>query len=331
MIINDKSLTDSKISVIVPVYNSESTLQKCVQSLLTQRENIEIILVDDGSDDLSGKICDDYSNKISFIKVIHKKNGGVSSARNAGLNIATGKYIMFCDSDDYVESEWSSKLLSVIKMNPDSFVSCNITRESTYERPIFKTINKIKELSYFELYKRGLSAYTWNKIYLREKIENNQLRFDATRSFAEDVFFNVEYCSLCNSCILLEDQLYHYVNTNGSLMNRYYPDYFGMHLSIFTCRLPLIQKRDLGEYCDIWLYHFLHMFDNIFTTDQISWINKMKYNQKMVNSKEFQMCIKLATGQRENPIVIKILKHRSYYLFWLLQKISFIKQKIIRR
>lgn len=332
---NVGSLTGSKISVIVPVYNSESTIQKCVQSLLTQRENIEIILVDDGSEDLSGKICDDYSNTISFIKVIHKKNGGVSSARNAGMDVATGQYIMFCDSDDYVEPEWSSNLLAVIKQNPDAFVSCDIIREKADGRGDQALRETKKEcvigLSYFELYKRGISAYTWNKIYLREKIPKNRLRFDETRSFAEDVFFNVEYCSLCSSCLFLRDYLYHYVITEGSLMNKYYSNYFGMHLPIFTCRLPLIQKEEVAEYCDIWLYHFLQMFKNIFFSNEMTFVQKMKYNQRMVKSSEFQMCLNLATGKKENPTVIKFLKHKNYYAFWLLQNVSLLKRKILRR
>jgi len=93
-----------KTSVIVPVYNAEKYLDKCIQSILNQDyKNIEVILIDDGSLDNSGNICDEYAKVDSRVKVVHKKNGGVSSARNCGIDIATGEFIMFVDSDDYIE------------------------------------------------------------------------------------------------------------------------------------------------------------------------------------------------------------------------------------
>ncbi len=95
------------ISVIVPVYNAESTLQRCVDSILAQTfEDFELILINDGSKDQSGDICDEYAAKDSRVKVIHKPNGGVSSARNAGLRIAHGEYIAFIDSDDYIDNDY---------------------------------------------------------------------------------------------------------------------------------------------------------------------------------------------------------------------------------
>ena len=94
---------DEKISIISPVYNVEDYLKDCVESILNQTyKNIELILIDDGSTDNSGKICDEYASKDNRVKIVHKKNGGLSSARNAGLDIATGDYIFFVDSDDFL-------------------------------------------------------------------------------------------------------------------------------------------------------------------------------------------------------------------------------------
>ena len=104
-----------KISVIVPVYNAEKTLRRCVDSILAQTfEDFELILINDGSKDQSGDICDEYAAKDSRVKTIHKTNGGVSSARNAGLNIARGEYVSFADSDDFVSSEWLFKFIDNI-------------------------------------------------------------------------------------------------------------------------------------------------------------------------------------------------------------------------
>lgn len=107
-----------KISIIVPIYNVEKYLQKCVDSILCQTyKNLEIILVNDGSPDNCPAICDEYAKKDKRIKVIHKQNGGVSSARNAGLDVATGKYVQFVDSDDWVEPEYSKTMINLIEEN----------------------------------------------------------------------------------------------------------------------------------------------------------------------------------------------------------------------
>ena len=114
------TFAEKKITVIVPVYNAEKTLKKCVDSLLSQtHKNMEIILVDDGSKDLSPAICDTYEKEDGRIKVFHKENGGSSSARNEGLRHATGDYVGFCDSDDYVEADMYASLLSAAEANPE--------------------------------------------------------------------------------------------------------------------------------------------------------------------------------------------------------------------
>ena len=118
---------DSLVSVIVPVYKVEKYLSKCLDSIVNQTyKNLEIILVDDGSPDNSGKICDEYAQKDSRIKVIHKENGGLSSARNAGLDIATGEYIAFADSDDSVHLDFVEKLYRAIKEENADIACCSV-------------------------------------------------------------------------------------------------------------------------------------------------------------------------------------------------------------
>lgn len=114
-----------KISIIVPVYNVEKSVGRCVESIIAQTfKNIEILLIDDGSIDDSGTICDKYALKDARVKVIHKKNGGVGSARNVGLDNAIGKYVMFCDSDDYVEPTWCEKMYNSIEESDGFFSFC---------------------------------------------------------------------------------------------------------------------------------------------------------------------------------------------------------------
>ena len=113
----------SKVSIVVPIYNVEKYLKQCIESIINQTlQDIEIILVDDGSPDNCPQICDEYAKKDSRIKVVHKKNGGLSSARNAGIEVATGDFIGFVDSDDYIELDMYEKMYNIAKENHVDFV-----------------------------------------------------------------------------------------------------------------------------------------------------------------------------------------------------------------
>ena len=156
---------EKKISVIVPVYKVEEYLCRCVDSIINQTyKNLEIILVDDGSPDSCGRICDEYAEKDSRIKVIHKENGGLSSARNAGLDIATGDYIGFVDSDDFIDAEMYSMLYEMIK-NADVEISGVNGRSFVEEEHLLPYIagrkNISKEQSCEEAIK-GLLLRTFN-------------------------------------------------------------------------------------------------------------------------------------------------------------------------
>ena len=131
---------ENLISVIVPVYNIEAYLRKCIDSILAQTyTNLEIILVDDGSTDNSGEICNEYAAKDARIRVIHKGNGGLSSARNTGIDIATGKYIGFVDSDDYLAPDMYEKLLGAIVNNHADISVCNVHHVDENEELISST------------------------------------------------------------------------------------------------------------------------------------------------------------------------------------------------
>lgn len=163
------------VSVIIPIYNVEQYLDRCLASILNQTyTNIEIILVDDGSTDNSGKICDEYVKKDNRIKVIHKKNGGLSSARNAGLDIAIGKYIKFVDSDDWLELDAIQYLYSLLhRFNADFSMGANIRIENVNGNrisEIFEQCLSQKEFlnKFFKIGTQENVQYAWAKLYKRE-------------------------------------------------------------------------------------------------------------------------------------------------------------------
>lgn len=202
------------ISIIVPVYNVEQYLPKCVDSLLAQTyENIQIILVDDGSTDASGKICDEYQAKSEKIMVLHTENQGVSAARNAGLEAAKGAYIGFIDGDDWVEPEMFECLYHLITENGADLSICAM-KEDFDRCPV--SMNKtagskrIDQRQLFEdiICNEKVYGYAWNKLFKRELIGEN--RFDRTLAVQEDMDFTVRYAQNCSIAVTTDAEYYHY-------------------------------------------------------------------------------------------------------------------------
>lgn len=159
------------ITIVVPVYNVEDYIDKCVDSIVNQTyKNLEIILVDDGSTDSSGKKCDEWTEKDSRIKVIHKENGGLSDARNKGIDIATGKWIGFIDSDDYIDNTMFEKLYNACVENNCKISSCGFLREfedaSRNERWTTEEDMLLDQDGMMEyLYRGAVTCVAWNKLY----------------------------------------------------------------------------------------------------------------------------------------------------------------------
>lgn len=235
------------VSVIVPVYNVQDYLAKCVDSVLSQTyEDFELILVNDGSKDSSPEICDGYLQKDARIKVIHKENGGLSSARNAGLDVAKGKYIYFLDSDDYIEPDLLETTISIMEREQCDMVSFGEVKEDVHgnhiENILYKPANiKIateEERMDFQL-KHQLNCRmgweAWNRIFRGDIIREHGLRFVSERKvFAEDLLFSFTYWLYAKSCVTLPTYYHHYVQRGDSLM------------SLSKTRNVLPQARDLA-------------------------------------------------------------------------------------
>ena len=242
---------NKKISIIIPIYNAEKFLKKAVDSVLNQNKKLlEIILVNDGSTDSSGKICDAYAQKYDYIKVIHKKNGGSSTARNVGLSVATGTHISFLDADDFFDIDTYETILDVIeKYDPDcidfGWKYINDIGEVTYnlhkleknrilneeviiEKIIPPLINIVDSKDYF------IYDFAVNKIYKKEIIDKYDIYFDEKRRTWEDRIFVVEYLKHCKSFYSMNQCFYNYVSVPNSLSRRYDMDFFDIILSNYN-------------------------------------------------------------------------------------------------
>lgn len=204
------------ISIIVPVYNSENTLERCVNSLVNQTYRaIEIILINDGSKDASGQICDSYLKNDDRIKVYHKKNEGVSIARNMGINKAQGYFLLFVDSDDFLSLDACEILLkNQNTLDPDciifGFNQLSGTIWAPQENKQYQSLNEFKEDYAYWLNTELLSSSV-NKLYKKSKLVES---FPPKMSFGEDLVFSLNYLSNCEKIVFISDTLYQHDNLN---------------------------------------------------------------------------------------------------------------------
>ncbi|MCU5701902.1 glycosyltransferase, partial [Bacillus cereus] len=207
------------ISLIIPVYNAEKFLPRCLDSVKNQTYNdLEIILVNDGSTDYSGLICDEYAQKDKRFTVIHKENGGVSSARNIGLDVASGKYIGFVDPDDWIETNMFENLYHLIEKNKADIVACGYIRETVdgiilnknIESDV-KILNKEEALNTI-LNPNGFRGFLWNKLFSVDVLNKDfKMYFDENIHFCEDLLFCCQAVSNSRNIVYDSTPYYHYI------------------------------------------------------------------------------------------------------------------------
>lgn len=218
------------VSVIIPVYQVEAYLERCLQSLLSQTyKNLEIILIDDGSPDHCPTICDDFAKKDSRIQVIHQENQGVSMARNKGLDVASGDYILFVDSDDYLEPTMCETLFSHAISHEAGIVACNWFDEEM-DCVTIPNLSKTtvagfcsKEQAMQNIVPRDTyHGYCWNKLFARSLLGQgvNRIQFHPQLKVCEDLMFWVEIFPKAERFFFTETPLYHYVKRDNSAMGK---------------------------------------------------------------------------------------------------------------
>lgn len=215
------------ISIIIPIYNVEEYLKKCVDSVLNQTyTSLEIILVDDGSPDQCGKICDEYEKKDDRIVVIHKKNGGLSDARNYGLHVCKGKYVVFLDSDDYITENCIEQMYRALKLNDADMSICNFSYvnelgEVCAQQGISPIESVVYDSSVVFSCKATSEYYwywvvAWNKMYSRKLLSDMEFRVGKLH---EDEFFFNELFAKKFKIAGVKNSLYYYLQRTGSIMS----------------------------------------------------------------------------------------------------------------
>ena len=319
-----------KVSVIIPIYNTDEFLRRCVDSVLDQDfDDYEILLIDDGSTDNCAAICDEYKLQ-NKIRVIHKSHGGVSSSCNVGIDYARGKYLMFCDSDDYVEKDWISVLYKAIEENPSSFVFCAFFKENNYEsKPVRLSDGEVYQRytnkEYFLMYRKGFSAYRWNRIFLRDKVLG-KIRFDESISVGEDVLFNIEYLKTCDCFLYVDKLLYHWMNNgNNSLSRAYNAKYYDDIKKLYFPRVSVIADKDSQEFYNGYFYRFYACID-VVNDDRNTMTDKekKKYIRYILHDDAFCHAMEHA----ENSRLKTLLRLKSYLLIRIYRKLRSYSKRI---
>lgn len=246
------------ISIIIPVYKVEKYLEKCIKSVLSQTyKNLQIILVDDGSPDNCGNICDDYAKIDNRIEVIHKANGGLSDARNVGLKVARGEYIGFVDSDDYVSNEMFENLYNTLISNDADVSICNFYIVIDNKNIIKNADNGVKIYNKLEILKeilldKKIQSYAWNKLYKRELFKD--IEYPVGKKY-EDIGTTFYILEKCSKIAVSGSPEYYYITRGDSIVNNNTEGTVIDYISLISDRYDYIDKKykELKKYNDFYI------------------------------------------------------------------------------
>lgn len=329
----------NKISIIIPVYQVEKYIRRCLDSILSQTySNLEIILIDDGSRDMSGKICDEYAIKDSRIKVIHQDNAGVSVARNKGLDICTGDYITFVDSDDFLESFMYEKMMEkVIEYNCD-VVMCDCVKDdgviqTPYTHDIragFYDYDQLKEEYYPHLLMMENVEYPAtisNCLLLFRREMASNIRYIEGVRYSEDLLFGAQLLYNANSFYYMKGgYYYHYWINSESASHTFKIDKWKDYKTLFSKSKEFFcNDKQFSEQIHIMLLFFLHNYaGDILSNKEFNKKQKINYLKSLLNDKDIVNLFKrISISKLLISTKLKIITYMYKYrigLFLLIRK-----------
>lgn len=294
---------EEKISIIIPAYNTEHHIYKCVESVLMQNyRNIEVIIINDGSTDNTKFICEDLMRMDNRIKVINNENKGVSAARNIGIDYASGKYLVFVDSDDLVTSNIYTDMIN--KMDIDSMPICgysyiNSKKDIIGEKKAYIYDCILEKKDFFLLCENFILNSPVNKIFNLKIIKENNIRFNEELSLGEDLIFVLDYIKYIKKFVLINKPYYKYlVESNESLSTKYRSDLLNINIKLieeiymkfeeYDVEFELYKRRFFTRSLDL----ILQGLDNTMRKENdISYCEKFKYNNRVLKSSKFKKLI----------------------------------------
>lgn len=316
----------SVVSIIIPVYNVAPFLEVCLQSVADQTfKEWECILVDDGSTDGSGVICDNWLEEDQRFRVIHQSNRGVSVARNTGISAAVGKYVVFVDADDWVEETYLSDLLDKSDDSVDLILSGivqdrkdGICRICPSREIIIQLSSGIKSSDWVEYINLLYGPYA--KLYKHSVIKDNELSFPEQQSLGEDMIFNLNYLEQVSNALIIPEANYHYrIQDGNSLSTMYRYNRFEIEYDLWKRRKSLFDKKgiwnkELMDYMVVQLWGIV--YNGIFNVKRPS----MKYLRDVLSIPEIDLLKK--SSYNASPRIRKAITTRDCLFFYILRRIK---------
>lgn len=335
-----------KTSIVLPVYNSEKTISKTLKSILNQDyNNFELLLINDGSEDNSGKICEEIALKDNRIQVFHQKNKGPGAARNKGIKEAKGKYLTFVDSDDIVNSSWLSSMIDEqIKDDVDlvitgynRIIGNNEKLQKCYEYvPERNMYNKLElENNIEKLIDSRFFNSLCNKLYKYKIIRTNNIFINEEFDLSEDFLFNLSYISKCNSVSILDTAKYNIIVNDKSLTHTYRENKFELLDKVDNKYRLFLNENDIDSQTADFntIRRCYSCFMDLFHED-----NKMKFNEKIESIKKIlnkkkvsEITSNYETDDFKEWVLVLPLRLKLIYLIYLLSLGGFIKKFKLRR
>lgn len=320
------------ISVIVPVYNAEKYLRECVDSILNQTyKNFEVILVDDGSTDGSPAICDEYAKTDERVKVIRKENGGVSSARNLGLEVANGEYICFIDSDDFVSEDYLKNLYNSITENNSDMAFCkyvnyangkaDVSREIFPDAPItFDSEKKrVDFTSRFLCLNNNLTVSSWRILFAKSLLF--KCKFDNRINVGEDLLFLIDVIKRVQKVSFVNSIMYFYRVNENSVMHTYRKDFLNNQLLLVVALKGLLSDFDDNRFKKVFNGYCAYLCYKIFRNEILYKQLNRRENVKKIRKSSIYEYFKIKYGVSKTN---GFKSNRNFLIVWVLVKLRII-------
>jgi len=299
----------SKISVIVPVYKAEKYIRRCIESILNQTLlDLELILVDDGSPDKSGRICDEYAAKDNRVKVIHKANGGAASARNVGISIATGEYIGFCDSDDYVNSNMYEDLICVMEQNNLDTISC-LSNNRTENGTLLSEGNSDRKLELYSEVDYIKRIYSWKAdVSLCTRVTKSeivkQIRVPEKRR-VEDFYFTILLMLKTKGTAIYNYPYYEYTVNSESVTHSANCNIYMDGMYFYEKTREILNNEIYAEEQEY--YHFKMLYLLFVSLRKVEWDKyklQIKYHRLLAKRKIFNILNNRNLNNKEKIVLL---------------------------
>ncbi len=329
------------VSIIIPVFNAESYIELCLDSVLVQTyKKLQVILVDDGSSDASGEICDNYRRKDPRITVYHRANSGVSATRNFGFDRSTGEYILFLDADDSIEPDMIEGCVQLAKSHQADVVVCsfryymiddNHIIENSLESDFCGSAEEIFHDWFNVLVEKEILNPPWNKLIRRDLLISNNIRFDQRFSICEDMAFSIQTIAASRKTVLTRNMYYnYYLKNSGTLVFRFHENYFEALTNFYEITLRYCQsfddhKTQLKCLNTLYVNLCIMYFKQICTKSNWSKSYQYKKLKEIALYHRFLDALKTAEISYKKKFVCIFLRIRQYSVIHFLYKMTSTK------